>query len=183
MQCNNCGKEVLEGAKFCVNCGAAIEILHNEEDNLLHMEKEIIENQNIADSIEQNSENTVTDTSNGGLQNIIEKYKKLSDQQRGLVVIGSIIAIIVCILMIDAICKPKIVGRWINNKAGYILFTEDGRFYIDNDNVNGTYSVEGSQIILTDDDQDVEIWQFDISGDVLTITEDNGNIEMCYRDE
>ncbi len=81
--------------------------------------------------------------------------------------------------------SKRILGKWHNGIAGYFLFLENGNYYIENDDIQGTYTVKDPYVYLNTGRSTYKCL-CEFSGNILeltTITSDGtrGESYACYR--
>lgn len=114
-------------------------------------------------------------------KSLVNKFKKLSKKQK-YIMFGIIIAIISIVVIGICCSENKLVGTWNNGDIGYLIFTEDGRYFIENDDIQGTYEQSNRFLYMKRSGKEVvEPAEYDIKDNILTITDENGKTRVFYR--
>lgn len=172
MVCRNCNCELSDGTRFCPKCGTPVEI---STENAV-TSTSAVAGQPIEASLTQKTKEFF------GVAAV--KFKSLSKKAQYGIVAGAMALIALFIIIGVATSTPKIVGKWENGDIGYIIFTDEGRFFVDNDNINGTYTVDGSQLKMYEGRSKVpELYYYDISNNILTLTGDDGDVIALFKCE
>lgn len=186
MVCRNCNCELSEETKFCPKCGTPAEIgVENAATSLSAVARQPIQNTgNPVYSATESKEVSLTQKTKEFFGVAVVRFKSLSKKAQYGIVAGAIALIALFIIIGVATSTPKIVGKWENGDIGYIIFTDEGRFFVDNDNINGTYTVDGSQLKMYEGRSKVpELYYYDISNNILTLTGDDGDVIALFKCE
>jgi len=163
MLCKKCFKEIPSNMPFCIYCG---------EEQSIEADSQDIET---VTEISDNKINKIDFTS------LFNKIKMLSKRNKIIILIALLIVIFSCVIASIIGNENKLEGKWENGEIGYIIFTENGHLFVDNDNISGTYEVDGSTIIFYRDTGKVSFWEFEISNDTLILTYEDGSTMGLYR--
>lgn len=180
MFCNNCGSEINEGSKFCINCGVCV-------GENIGIENETSQgdfranNLNISKATKKSGEISIGDNIKNHLNSAFTKFKVLPNKIKYCFVGGIVALIVLCIILCVVTSTPKLVGKWENGKVGYIMFTDDGNFFVDNDNISGTYSIDDSELIMAESSGDIIIYHYNIKENILTLTTDDGKTMAFFK--
>ncbi len=183
MFCNNCGCEIQEGSKFCRNCGEPVVQEKNNSDDNLSLNLADESNVIISESINKSNDISILDKVKDCINTGVTRFKASPNKIEYSVIGGFIAVILLWIIIGLATSTSKITGKWENSEAGYVIFTEDGDFFVDNDNVHGTYSIKGTQLIMIEDGGGITTCNYNISDNILTMTTDDGNKMAFYKAE
>lgn len=182
MFCNNCGCEVQEGSKFCGNCGElVVQEKNNSDDNVTSDLTD--ENNVIASESTESNDVAMSDKVKDFVKAGVAKFKASPNRVEYSIIAGFVGILFLWLIIVVATNTANLTGKWENSQVGYILFTDDGDFFIDNDNIHGTYSTKGTQLILIENDGSIVTLSYDISGNILTITEENGDKMALFKAE
>lgn len=152
MFCPKCGTELEEGDYKCLKCKWSWSEIETDIEKTTLVDKEQ----------KKNSTNKIKN---------LPKTKKI-------IVCVFIVVLILCLMVSIFGNKNKLIGKWENGQVGYIIFTENGQFFVDNDNISGAYKVDGSTITIYKENGNIEYWEFDISNNILTMTYNNETIAL-----
>lgn len=130
MYCENCGNELIEGAKFCSDCGKQSKIVSAENSG--NTEMSIFSNvggdNNTQKSAEQTSCSSKTEFSQGKGDTLFDK----------------IISVFSVIIVIAVLAVAVIVGKWLLGVVFDFLFGKDEETKVGQSNYNLTdYINEG----------------------------------------
>lgn len=130
MYCINCGKEVLEGAKFCSNCGTA-----TKPNNESKVEKKELKEENLSRTVVQDDNKELRDIMDTYISEYNNKYKGSKDYMAAPVYMNSmnvlskyrLMFLILPIAALTVICGPlgPIIG-FIFGIIPYVLACANG---------------------------------------------------------
>lgn len=163
MICKKCLREIPSNAPFCIYCG-------EEQD----IEKDF---QKIT-TVDKEEKNMCLAKFKEQAKIFINNIKKLPAKTKKIIVCVFFAVLILCLIISISSNKNKLIGKWENGQIGYIIFTENGQFFVDNDDISGEYKVDGSTITIYKENGNIEYWEFDISNDILTMTYNNETMAL-----
>ncbi len=163
MLCKKCLKEIPSNMPFCIYCGE---------------EQDVEEGVQKITAVDKEEKNIYLAKVKEQIKNFINKIKKLPANTKKIIVCGFFAVLILCLITSIFSNKNELIGKWENGQIGYIIFTENGQFFVDNDDISGEYKVDGSTITIYKENANIEYWEYDISNDILTMTYNNETMAL-----
>lgn len=163
MLCKKCLKEIPSNMPFCIYCGEKQDI-----------EKDIQK----TTTVDKKEKNIYLAKFKEQAKIFINDLKNLPTRTKKIAVCAFFAVLILCLIVSISNNKNKLIGKWENGQIGYIIFTENGQFFVDNDNISGEYKVDGSTITIYKENGNIEYWEFNISNDILTMTYNNETMAL-----
>ncbi len=167
MLCKKCLKEIPSNMQFCIYCGEKQDV----EKNISKIS-----------AVEKEKKPRATAKIKEQAKNLYKQYKRLPTKTKKITLCAFFAVLIFCLIISISGNKNKLIGKWENGQIGYIIFTENGQFFVDNDNISGEYKVDGSTITIYKENGNIEYWEYDISNDILTMTYNNESMAL-YKSE
>lgn len=124
MNCNKCGLEILDGAKFCPNCGEKISNVTEESNNSQSVNDGEIENSN-----GENPENATEETIANSEKNSTESNNHPSKNKKKYTIIG-IVSFIVILVIATAISCFIFFEKPSNNAVKPVVYETDSELVV-----------------------------------------------------
>lgn len=101
-------------------------------------------------------------------------------------IIAGCLAILLLVLGIWSICynpADAFIGKWERNDVEYIVFTDDGDFYLNgyDDTVSGTYEVAADRLNLHSDEGQSITYSYEFSDNILVLEDSKGNTTVLTK--
>lgn len=189
MLCPDCRKEIADNAPACVHCGLLFSSELGETVNITPEAKgnavSATNDMSMSVAVKKPFNKKIPEDSflkkDSPINAIVSKFHSLP---RNTKIVMVVVFAIILVLMVVAISNSssKLVGKWDNGDVGYIMFTSDGQYFIDNDSISGTYKVDGSTLIMIGNSNGrMSQCTYKISDDILTITYPDGDTVAFFR--
>ena len=100
---------------------------------------------------------------------------------RNIKLVTCLLIPVISFLMLTACGEPDIVGEYNSDYIGEVEFTSSGEYYFENDDIHGTYTVEGNELTLNRSNGKSQVWTYELSDEILTITSSTGKSYTMHR--
>ena len=171
MFCGKCGAQVADGAKFCNKCGNSFTEGGGAPAQPMYTQPTYSQ--------------PAYGTPQGSVAAAPTTSSKLKLTDPKVLLIGAAAIIIIVLALTLTLCsggKSKIVGTWVSEEGYEMVFEKDGTmkfgaygFYFD-----GEYTVKGSKLTVALLGESTT-FSFKVSGNKMTLTQDDGSKETLTR--